>query len=224
MSETAALSVSSPTAQADAKISRDLIVLKEKMNLLDSMIHPSDSSSPKLSVKTNEALRSVIGYLDACGPRMIELVTACTTRENALSEDVFGDVLGCNDRLQKLLSDVDTRLLTETEASTTVAAAGGQAAAAASASSDLTDQFGDLLLGNEDPFETAHGSGEARASKTPRAGAKTTGEDDENENDGLGDLFSPSQAPSAAPAAAPPVPPPDPFDDFFAERTNDTKF
>ncbi len=174
--------------EADTKISNDLAVLKEKMNLLDSMIHPTDASAPKLSVKTNEAVRSVVGYLDACGPRMIDLVTACMSQENVLSEEVFGDVLGCNDRLQKLLSDVDTLLMTETPASTTEAAA-------APSEEDLTAQFDDLLLGAE---------GDLFADAPPAAGAKTTGEDDDDEK----------------PAAVPK----DPFDDFFAERTNDSKF
>eukprot|EP00533_Pseudo-nitzschia_delicatissima_P007277 CAMPEP_0116100060 /NCGR_PEP_ID=MMETSP0327-20121206/12096_1 /TAXON_ID=44447 /ORGANISM="Pseudo-nitzschia delicatissima, Strain B596" /LENGTH=195 /DNA_ID=CAMNT_0003591971 /DNA_START=254 /DNA_END=841 /DNA_ORIENTATION=- len=186
------LSSAAPTMQADTKISNDLAILKEKMNLLDSMIFPTDSSAPKLSVKTNEAVRSVVGYLDACGPRMIELVTACMSRDGVVSEEVFGDVLACNDRLQKLLGDVDTLLLVETPASTTAASAA--AAEAAPTSEDLTDQFGDLLLGDENPFAEPD---------VPTAGAKTTGEEEEDEK------------PIAAPAAAAK----DPFDDFFAERT-----
>ena len=156
------------------------------------MIHPQDASAPKLSVKTNDAVRSVVGYLDACGPRMIELVTACMSQEGVLSEDVFGDVLGCNDRLQKLLSDVDTLLMTETPASTTEASA---------APADLTAQFDDLLLGAE---------GDLFGDETPAppAGAKTTGEEDDDEK----------------PAAPAPAAPKDPFDDFFAERTSDSAF
>jgi len=193
------LSSIASTMEADAKISNDLAVLKEKMNLLDSMIHPTDASAPKLSVRTNEAVRSVVGYLDACGPRMIELVTACMSQENVLSEEVFGDVLGCNDRLQKLLSDVDTLLLTETPASTTEASAAGAAAAAAvPAETDLTAQFDDLLLGDD---------GDLFGDVPPVAGAKTTGEEED-------------EKPAAVPAAAPK----DPFDDFFAERTGDSTF
>lgn len=184
------------TMEADTKISNDLAVLKEKMNLLDSMIHPNDASAPKLSVKTNASVRSVVGYLDACGPRMIELVTACMSQENVLSEEVFGDVLGCNDRLQKLLSDVDTLLMTETTASTTAAAA-----PAAAAETDLTAQFDDLLLGAEgDLF------GDEPPAAAPPAGAKTTGEEEDGK-------------PAAVPSE-----PADPFDDFFAERTSDSKF
>ena len=211
---TTPLSSSSAIRDADTKISGDLAVLREKMNLLDSMLNPPDAAAPRLSVRTDEAVRAVIGYLDACAPRMIELVTACTSRMGVLSEEVFGEVLESNDRLQKLLADVDTRILTETTASTTVAAA---AASSTGASPDLADQFGDLLLGNdggEDLFADA-------SPPVAPAGAKTTGETSE-------DFFG--DAVAAPPAAAPPPVPPtptggggaaaaaDPFDDFFAER------
>jgi len=194
----------SSTMEADTKISNDLVVLKEKMDLLENMLDPPDAASPKLSVKTNETMKSAIGYLDACGPRMIELVTACTsTRLGVLSEEIFGEVLGCNDRLQKLLTDVDTRMLTETTASTTVAASASEEAAnKTEVAADLTEQFGDLLLVNEDPFAKAQGGA---------AGAKTTGETSEDS-----DLFA-SPAPPVSGDAK------DPFDDFFAERT-DSKF
>jgi len=224
-----ASSSASSTLQADTKISTDLLVLKEKMDLLETMIHPPDASSPRLSVNTDEAVRSVAGYLDACGPRMIELVTACSAREGVVSEAVFGEVLAQNDRLQNLLTDYDTRLLTETTASTSVAASSSaaevEAAAASTAASNLlTEQFGDLLLGNEDPFAEAHGS-------SNKAGAKTTGETSEDFDDTFF-ATAPASAPSASapqasalPASAPPAPsaPPaaqDPFDDFFAERTD----
>ena len=222
-------SSNSTAAAADTKISNDLVILKERMDLLESMLNPPDAASPKLSVLTNDALRSVIGYLDACGPRMIELVTAlCTNQAVVLSEEVFGDVLACNDRLQKLLLDVDTRALTETPASTTVASAAAGAgtasdgsagvaldvdaldadatAAATAAASEqiISEQFGDLLLGNEDPFAQAHASGGTGGVVV--AGAKTTGE--------TSDDFD-----AAPTAAAAKVDDDDPFDDFFAERT-----
>lgn len=188
---------SSNTQDANSKISGDLVVLTEKMDLLESMLNPSDASMPKASVHS-EAMQAIIGYLDACGPRMIELVTVCTSSHfGVLGESVFGNLLEANDRLQKLLSEVDTRMLVETPASTTVAAA------AVSTSDDLTEQFGDLLLGNEDPFAQAHGAAAAAA-------PKTTGEDD---GDDYGeDDFKPSATAQVEGET-------DPFDDFFAERT-----
>ena len=237
------------TMQADTKISNDLVVLKEKMNLLDSMLiqHPGVSET-KPSVATSEAVRSVVGYLDACGPRMIELVTACMSRENVLSEDVLGDVLGCNDRLQKLLSDVDTLLLTEAEprASTTEASPAA-AAATTSAAADLTNQFDDLLLG-DDTGDLFGGDEPAAAAVPSIAGAKTTGETSE----GFLDLFGDDEPAVAAPAvpsiagakttgetsedfldekpaavanpSAAEATTKDPFDDFFNERSGESNF
>ncbi|OEU10492.1 hypothetical protein FRACYDRAFT_246972 [Fragilariopsis cylindrus CCMP1102] len=243
----ASSSLSSSSSPADIKISNDLIIVKEKMDVLDTMLNPNsgpDLASPKLSVVTNDSIRSVIGYLDACAPRMIELVTACTsTSFGVLSEDVFNDVLGCNDRLQKLLTDVDTRILIETPAMTTAASSassagtpfsgGGTASAdnndndtaaeAAGAEVEVADinsltaasaaanaptvsaaeeLFGDLLLGNEDPFADAHGSGSSGSSS---AGIDTG-------------TASTTEAETAA-AADDDAVTTDPFDDFFAERT-----
>jgi len=260
MSSSSSSSSRRTTAQADAKISNDLHVLKEKMDLLESMIHNNDTTTTQqLSVTTNEAVRSVVGHLDACGPRMIELVTACTTTsQSVLSESVFGNVLGCNDRLQKLLSDVDALLLQEeTEAaaasSTNVATASDVEGESAAAAPDLTEQFGDLLLGsNEDSFMEDVVEPSSSASTTPpttntttttattKAGAKTTGETDEDFENFLSDATAvvPPPVPAvaaavaaaapdvvvAAAAAAPdvavaPAAAADPFDDFFAERT-----
>jgi hypothetical protein len=251
LSTASASASSSSSSPADIKISNDLIILKEKMDLLDSMLNnPNDLASPKLSVLTNDSIRSVIGYLDSCSPRMIELVTACTsTSFGVLSEEVFGDVLGCNDRLQKLLTDVDTRILIETPAMTTAASASGTspgvgdaaaeaealaadndddplAAAAAAAANELTvteELFGDLLLGNEDPFADAHGSSSGVASAggsggtttttVVAAGAKTTGETSD-------DFKLPATTTTTTTANADEVTTgTDPFDDFFAERT-----
>jgi hypothetical protein len=251
LSTASASASSSSSSPADIKISNDLIILKEKMDLLDSMLNnPNDLASPKLSVLTNDSIRSVIGYLDSCSPRMIELVTACTsTSFGVLSEEVFGDVLGCNDRLQKLLTDVDTRILIETPAMTTAASASGTspgvgdaaaeaealaadndddplAAAAAAAANELTvteELFGDLLLGNEDPFADAHGSSSGVASaggsggttttEVVAAGAKTTGEtSDDFKLQATTTTTTTANADEVTTGT-------DPFDDFFAERT-----
>jgi len=260
-SSSAAIGDNYNTSAADTKISNDLIGLKEKIDLLESMLNPPDAASPKLSVLTNDAMKSVIGYLDACGPRMIELVTACTsTQFGVLSEQVFEDVLGCNDRLQKLLLDVDTRTLTETPASTTVASAASAApptgtasetaAAAAAAASELliSEQFGDLLLGNneDDPFAEAHapGSGAITAAAgsaavgAGSAGAKTTGETSDDFKPpavavapatAAAEIFPAGSAAGSAAAAATAagnakVDGDDPFDNFFAERTESSNF
>mmetsp|Transcript_62502 Transcript_62502/g.152158 ORF Transcript_62502/g.152158 Transcript_62502/m.152158 type:complete len:208 (+) Transcript_62502:53-676(+) len=158
-------------ATADTKILKDLGTLREKMDLCDSMLSPGDGVPP-LSVKTSEAMLAVIGFLEACAPRMIELVEAAAS--GALSETVFEEVLMCNDRLQKQLTDIETVALTETPASTTVASAAGVGAGSA-AGTDLTAQFDDLLLGPiDDPTSTSLGQSNTTASG---AGLKSTGEE-----------------------------------------------
>lgn len=173
MSNTAAGTRSQSTV--DAKILADLSTLKEKMDLCDSMLKPG-AGDPKLSVKSSEAMLAVIGFLEACAPRMVELVEAAAG--GALSEEAFAECLSVNDRLQKQLLDVETAAMTETNAETT----------AASAPSSVQEQFEDLLL--ED-------------TPTPPAGAKTTGEEDED-----------SKQPAIGQSSSN-----DEFDSFFAERT-----
>jgi hypothetical protein len=176
---------STPIASVNpnTKIMKDLGVLKEKMDLCESMLHPG-AGSPKLSVHTSDAMLAVIGFLEACAPRMIELVEAASMT-GVLTETVFEETLQCNDRLLKLLSDIETAALTETPAETTVAAA----APASATADDLTDQFNDLLLGNEE--------------SDPAPALKTTGETSE-------DVKQPASVPASTSN--------DEFDAFFAAR------
>ena len=203
---TSASASTAATREADTKISNDLAVLREKMDLLETMLNPDDPSSPRLGVSTNDAVKSVVGYLDACGPRTIELVTVCSGGACVLSESVFGEVLGCNDRLRKLLSVVDARIATESAASTT--AAGASSNASAMEANDLTGQFDDLLLGSTD--------------NAGAQGTETTG--DTSDDFDIKPAAKPtlrSASISTAPAATstPTTDNTDPFDDFFAERT-----
>jgi hypothetical protein len=107
----------------------------------------------------------------------------------ALSEEVFAECLGTNDRLQKLLSDVETAIMTETPASTTAAAAVGPATTTAT-TDDVTGQLDDLFLGD---FSIG---------PTP-TGGKTTGEAEDD----------------AKAAAVSGTSSDDEFDAFFAGRT-----
>ena len=180
-------SSSSPAApSANTKIMKDLETLKEKINLCQSMLNPG-GGTPKLSVHTDDAMLAVIGFLEACAPRMVELVEAASM-SGVLSETVFEEVLQCNDQLQKTLADVETAALTQTPADTT-------AASAAASSTDLTDQFGDLLL--DEPAQPA-------AAAPAAAAAKTTGEEDDS------DMKQPATVPASSSN--------DEFDAFFAER------
>ena len=148
----------SPTSAADTKILRDLELVKEKMDLCDTMLNPGFGET-KISVNNSEAMLAVIGFLEACGPRMVELVEAAAT--GVLSETVFAEALSVNDRLQKQLSDIETAASTEASASAT-------AASASAAAGSVQEQFEDLLLDDE-PSQ-------------PAVGSKSTGENEEEDS------------------------------------------
>lgn len=134
MSTETAEAQSATERSVDAKIMADLGTVKEKMDLCDNLLHPGDGM-PTPSLKNNEVLLSVIGFLEACGPRMVELVEAAT--QGALSELVLMECLTVNDRLLKLLADIDTYAFIETPATTTAATA---------PKPQLEDDFSDLML------------------------------------------------------------------------------
>lgn len=221
---------SNAQSTVDAKISADLDVLKEKMELCEKMLHPGDGS-PAPSLKNNETMLTVVGFMEACAPRMVELVEAGA--QGALSEAVLMDALDANDSLQKLLADIETDAFTETPASTTAASAPAPS---------VEEQLDDLL------FDNSNASNDVLASPT----GKTTGDDDPfanlggvgkstGQDDPFADLASGKPAAQADPFAnevltpTPSAPvgttsgdetklaPKDDFDAFFEERTNNNK-
>lgn len=197
--ETATATETNSQASVDAKIMTDLASVKEKMDLCDKMLHPGDGS-PAPSLKNNEALLGVIGFLEACGPRMVELVEAAT--QGALSEVVLMECLTVNDRLLKLLADIDTYAFTETAATTTAAAAPVKTP---------EQEFSDLLLDDSN-------DGKPPAAAAPVAGGKTTGEEDPFA--GPVDVLSADDGKMpAAEDSKVAAQPKDDFDDFFAART-----
>jgi len=134
-SAAAAGSAASSSQQDDvnAKIMSDLVVVTQKMDLLDSMLsrpgrHGSDDQSLSLSAG-DDALLTVVGFLEACAPRMIELVEAAA--QGALSEQTLMQCLEVNDRLTKVLGDVDGASWIEDAAQTSSADDDHLAAAAA---------------------------------------------------------------------------------------------
>jgi hypothetical protein len=207
----------------DAKILADLNVLKEKMELCEKMLHPGDGS-PAPSLKNNETMLTVIGFLEACAPRMVELVEAGA--QGALSEAVLMDTLEVNDSLQKLLADIETDAFTETAASTTAASA-----------PSVEEQLDDLLLddsntsndvvpsptgkttGDDDPFADLT-AGKSTGQDDPFAdlmSGKTAGQDDPFANE----VLTPTTAAPVGKTSGdePKLAPEDDFDAFFEERT-----
>mmetsp|Transcript_14777 Transcript_14777/g.25034 ORF Transcript_14777/g.25034 Transcript_14777/m.25034 type:complete len:199 (-) Transcript_14777:798-1394(-) len=156
-------------ASVDTKILTDLGSVKEKMDLCTSMLNPGDGA-PAPSLKSNEALLGVIGFLEACAPRMVELVEAGS--QGALSEEVLMECLTVNDRLLKVLADVDTYAATESVASTSAAVA---------PKPSVEEQFGDLLLDEPEPNSVPAAppvaGGKTTGDEPPVAEGKSTGED-----------------------------------------------
>lgn len=198
-----------PSQETVDKIHADLEVLTEKLDLCTSMLTPKDGE-PQPSITNHDSLPAVIGFLEACAPRMIELVQAAA--QEALSEHVLMKCLEVNDRLIKQLEDIETIALTETAASTTAAAA-----------PPPTQQMDDLLLtdNSDDNFKEED-------AKKPAAIGKSTGEEEEDffaDNVLTVDAAAPPRAATDPFAPAAPAPaalaaaPKDDFDSFFEERT-----
>ncbi|GAX25217.1 hypothetical protein FisN_5Lh300 [Fistulifera solaris] len=104
----------------DSKIMSDLNTVCEKMDIIEGLLRPG-GGNPVPSVRKDATVMSLIGFLEACSPRMVQLVEAAA--QGFVSEPVLMKCLEVNDRLTKVMTDIDTVALTETPATTTVAAA-----------------------------------------------------------------------------------------------------
>lgn len=104
----------------DNKIMNDLKTVGEKMDIIEGLLRPG-GGNPVPSVRRDATIMSLIGFLEACSPRMIQLVEAAA--QGFVAEPVLVKCLEVNDRLTKVMADIDTVALTETPATTTVAAA-----------------------------------------------------------------------------------------------------
>jgi hypothetical protein len=98
----------------DRKVLGDLDILLEKMNRCQELltVHGNETTntltSPSSMItipKTNE-LFDIVGFLEACAPRMVELVEAAA-QGGVLSDVVLMKALEVNDRLINTLSDLD---------------------------------------------------------------------------------------------------------------------
>lgn len=139
---------------ADAKIMADLNVLKEKMDLCDSLLPTATA--------VDDGFLGVVGFLEACQPRVVELVEA--SAQGALGEAVLMECLAINDRLTAILAKTDAKLPPVPENTPPVAAAISPAAPAGN--EHHTD---DLLFAEHDT---------SSAAAPPPSNAKTTGEED----------------------------------------------
>ncbi|KAL7568483.1 hypothetical protein ACA910_012193 [Epithemia clementina (nom. ined.)] len=188
----AAPSSSNNTTTTDAKIESDLVVVEEKLDLCNSLLNPGQGAA-RPSIRHDETVRAVIGFLEACAPRLVELISA---DPGLIGEAVLVRCFDVQERLTKLLEQVETLAMTETSASTT-------AAAPAPAQPNAEPEF--LVDMESNPTNTtAGGASQPKA----QANAKTTGEEDP-----FGNVLS-----ATPPATSNATGGSEDFDDFFAER------
>mmetsp|Transcript_4445 Transcript_4445/g.8550 ORF Transcript_4445/g.8550 Transcript_4445/m.8550 type:complete len:296 (+) Transcript_4445:143-1030(+) len=91
-----------PTQLPDTKVLQDLSTVIEKINLCTTMLHPLNSTQ---EVDQDESLLTIIGFLEACVPRVRELIEAGMT--GALQEDTVVKCLAVNDSLCQVLEFVE---------------------------------------------------------------------------------------------------------------------
>lgn len=101
----------------DAKVSEDLSTLSEKIELCRSMlaggVHVQSDSTNR-----EDAILIVIGYLEACSPRMVGLINAGTA--GALGPEVLERCLEVNDELRRTLEDYDKACVSTSSRSTSL--------------------------------------------------------------------------------------------------------
>ena len=99
------------TADADQKILNDLNLLVEKLDQCQTQLNEQKMGHSNVFRTTSE-LYEIVGFLEACAPRMVELVEFCATQPNTsaapLSDVVLMKALEVNDRLINTLSELDT--------------------------------------------------------------------------------------------------------------------
>ena len=127
---------------ADNKILKDLETLSERIQLCKEMLLQTGG----VVNENNEALLGVIGFLEACEPRMVELVESATQAQVStvqLQSDTLMKCLEVNDSLIKILDSCSG------ESSFAVAAYAQNAVAS---KPDANFDYDDLLLESTGPI------------------------------------------------------------------------
>lgn len=194
-----------PTRTSDSKILSDLATVIEKINLCTSMLQPLTATS---QIDEDESLLTIIGFLEACVPRVRELVEAGMT--GALAEDTILKCLSVNDSLLQVLEFVEDPAkckpaLHDTDTSDKKFDAFGIV--------DDDDLFGDQKSSAKNLKKTP-ASAPTESSSNASASLSTT-------TSALDELLL---SPAATNGATEKTPAEDKdFDDFFNERVTDTK-
>ena len=145
---------------ADEKVSTDLATLEKQVDACRALLSAPDMKKAE-DVDGNEVLLAYVGFLEACVPRMEQLVeTALST--GALGESTVEKIFIMNDRLNKTLEDCDhpSRVTDTAPAPTSTGTASGSGTASAAAPADDAnfDPFGvaesntSAAPGEVDPF------------------------------------------------------------------------
>lgn len=127
----------------DEKVNADLNTLSEQIDAARALLAAPECNTAS-DVDGNETLLVYVGFLEACVPRMEQLVEGALGGK--VGEETLEKILLLNDRLNRTLDDCDNpSLVTDTEGAAPAAAAAAPAAAAASID-DNFDPFGDTDL------------------------------------------------------------------------------
>ncbi|EJK68777.1 hypothetical protein THAOC_10014 [Thalassiosira oceanica] len=202
----------------DVKVQSDLSALSEQISLVRSMLK---LAGPLSSIKEDEALLAVIGFLEACAPRMVELIEAAAG--GSLGEKTFEECLVVNDRLTAVLADVEKD---PGERSVDREEGDGAADDAEAGMKNLSVDGGATAgrkpepaaavgktAGLDDPFGGGELLAPTAAAGDPFAVSDSIGSGGGASESGVGGT-------GAAVAGKPPPPDDDDFDSFFKERTS----
>ena len=154
----------------DEKVNADLNTLSEQIDAARALLAAPDCNTAS-DVDANETLLVYLGFLEACVPRMEQLVEGALGGK--VGEETLEKILLLNDRLNRTLDDCDnpSAVTVDTEGSASAAAAAAPAAAAAAAAPATSDD-------NFDPFGDADLSSSAAPTSAPAPAPAVADDDD----------------------------------------------
>ena len=158
-SSAAAAPAAKRTMTPDEKVNADLATLSDQIDAARSLLSAPDCNTSS-DVDANETLLVYVGFLEACVPRMEQLVEVALGGK--VGEETLEKILLLNDRLNRTLDDCDNPSAVMAEAEGACAAAAAAPAEAAPATSDDNfDPFGETTAASaalpaaadeDDPF------------------------------------------------------------------------
>ena len=130
----------------DEKVNADLNTLSEQIDAARALLAAPECNTAS-DVDGNETLLVYLGFLEACVPRMEQLVEGALGGK--VGEETLEKILLLNDRLNRTLDDCDnpSAVTVDTEGAASAAVPAAAAAAPAPAAADDNfDPFGDTDL------------------------------------------------------------------------------